>query len=82
VFIRSEALFSRGETGGVYDRGRVTEPRGKPGRPPLDKDDPSVTVTVSLPSKQYDELYTRAQRADVSIPEIIRRHLRRPEKPQ
>jgi hypothetical protein len=60
-----------------------------PGRPPLDKDDPSVTVTVSLPSKTFDELCTRAQRADVSIPEIIRRdlgallrRLREPEKPR
>jgi hypothetical protein len=48
----------------------------KPGRPPLDKADPSVRVGVSMPSKQFDELDKRAKRAEVSVPEIIRRDLK------
>jgi Ribbon-helix-helix protein, copG family. len=46
-----------------------------PGRPPLDYHDPSARVTISLPSKQLDEYCKRAQRDDVSVPEIIRREL-------
>lgn len=46
-----------------------------PGRPPLDEDDPSVSVTVSMPSKQFREYCRRAQREDVPVPEIIRRDL-------
>jgi len=46
-----------------------------PGRPPLDDDDPSVPVSISLPSKQFDEYSKRALREDVSVPEIIRREL-------
>jgi hypothetical protein len=46
-----------------------------PGHPPLDDDDPSVQVCVSMPSKQFDEYSKRALRDDVSVPEIIRRDL-------
>jgi hypothetical protein len=46
-----------------------------PGRPPLDDEDPSVHVGVTIPSKQYDEYCRRALREDVSVPEIIRRDL-------
>lgn len=46
-----------------------------PGRPPLDENDPSVRVGVSLPAKQFDELCKRAIREDASVPEIIRRLL-------
>jgi hypothetical protein len=46
-----------------------------PGRPPLDERDPSARVTISLPSKQLDGYCKRAQRDDVSVPEIIRRDL-------
>ena len=49
--------------------------RTHPGRPPLDDDDPSVSVSISLPSKQFDTYCKRAQREDVSVPEIIRRDL-------
>lgn len=45
----------------------------KPGRPPLDKDDPSVPVTVCLPSKKFDELCAIARRQDQSLPEVVRR---------
>lgn len=46
-------------------------------RPPLDKNDPSVTVQVTVPSKQYDALCQRAIKAAVSVPEIIRRDLKK-----
>jgi hypothetical protein len=51
----------------------MNEPRR--GRPPLDDGDPSVKVCVSLPSRQYDDVYERAQRERVSVPEVIRRAL-------
>ena len=43
------------------------------GRPPLDADDPSVTVNVRLPSKVYDKVYQAAQRERCGVPEVIRR---------
>lgn len=52
----------------------TTAKRG--GRRPLDAHDVSVHVSVSLPSKQVDELRERAQRERVSVPEMIRRDLR------
>jgi hypothetical protein len=45
------------------------------GRPPLDDADRSVPVHVKMPSRQYDDLYERAQRDRVSVPEVIRRAL-------
>jgi hypothetical protein len=45
------------------------------GRPPLDATDPSVRVGLSLPAKQFDALCAEAQRAAVSVPEMIRRLL-------
>jgi hypothetical protein len=51
-------------------------PPNRPGRPPLDKDDPSVSVCVRFPAKVYDRVYARAQRDRVSIPEVIRRQVR------
>jgi len=47
----------------------------KRGRPPLNDDDPSVKVEVSMPSKQVDAYCQRALREDVSVGEIIRRDL-------
>jgi hypothetical protein len=49
--------------------------RTHPGRPPLDDDDTTVEVGVSLPSKQFDAYAKRALREAVSVPEIIRREL-------
>jgi hypothetical protein len=43
------------------------------GRPPLDRSDPSVSVHVRVPTRQYDAVYERAQAARVSVPEFIRR---------
>lgn len=36
-----------------------------------------MSVHVKLPSRQYDDAYQRALAARVSVPEIIRRDLRR-----
>jgi len=52
----------------------VADPK-RPGRPPLDRADPSVQVCVSVPSQQYDSLYRSARDARVSVPEVIRRSL-------
>ena len=47
----------------------------KPGRRPVDPNDISVYVGVTLPSKQFDKFSRLALRHDVSVPEIIRRQL-------
>jgi len=49
----------------------------RPGRPPLDRADPSTTVCLSLPSKRYDALYRQAATRRVSVPELIRQSLSR-----
>jgi hypothetical protein len=54
-------------------------PKGGPrrrGRPPLDPNDPSVSVTVRFPGAQYDELYAQARAARTSIPRVIRAAVR------
>lgn len=50
--------------------------RTHPGRPPIDDDDPSERVCISLPSKEFTAYRRRAAQEDVSVPEIIRRDLR------
>ena len=50
---------------------------GRIGRPPLDPDSPSVRVSLSVPARQYDELYAKAQRERVSVPELMRRSFMR-----
>jgi hypothetical protein len=56
--------------------------RTHPGRPPLDDDDPSEHICLSVPGKQFDELDARARRARVTIQEIIRRDLERQQPPK
>lgn len=56
--------------------------RTHPGRPPVDDDDESVEVGVTFPLRQYDGYARRALRADVSIPEIIRRDLKEKRQPR
>ena len=46
------------------------------GRPPLDAGDPSVQVTIALPSKHFDAFCALARRHQVSVPEIIRQAMR------
>jgi len=48
------------------------------GRPPLDPLDPSIKVTISLPTKQFDRYCAAARRQDMSLPEVIRRALSEP----
>lgn len=45
----------------------------KPGRKPLDANDRSVYVGLTLPSKKFDELCAEATRQGTSLPEVIRR---------
>lgn len=49
--------------------------RPHPGRPPIDDEDTSVEVGVTLPATQFDAYAKQALREDVSVPEIIRRAL-------
>jgi hypothetical protein len=48
----------------------------KPGRPRLDEHDESVGVHVRMTAKQYDDVFDRARRERVTVPEIIRRDVR------
>jgi len=52
-----------------------------PGRPPLDKDDPSVPVSVSFPSKQLRLAEADARRERITVQEWIRRVMRRASTP-
>lgn len=45
------------------------------GRPPLDADEASVPVHLTVTARMYDDAYRRAQAARVSVPEILRRDL-------
>jgi hypothetical protein len=54
----------------------VNKPRG---RPPLDPDSPSVGASVRLSAREYDALADRARRNGISVAELIRRDLRRPD---
>jgi len=47
----------------------------KPGRKPLDPNDPSKMVCLKMPSRQYDQLYAQAQRERITIGDVIRREL-------
>ena len=47
------------------------------GRRSLDGEERSVSVTVVVPPKQFDDLCREAFREQVSVPEIIRRKIRR-----
>jgi hypothetical protein len=55
----------------------------RPGRPPLDVRDPSITVGFRVPTKKYDEFYAHARAARMSVSEYLRDQLstkRRPSK--
>jgi hypothetical protein len=49
--------------------------RRRGGRPPLDPTDRSVSLTLRVPSKQYDRLCADAQRERCTVPELVRRSL-------
>jgi len=44
----------------------------KPGRPPLDLDDPSAKITLTLPSKQLDDLCVQAKQERRTLAEHMR----------
>lgn len=46
------------------------------GRPRVDVGDGTMYVSVALPVKQFDALCQQAQRAQVSLPEVIRQKIR------
>ncbi len=48
----------------------------RPGRPPLDRVDRSVVVSLAMPGRVFDHVYARAQFERLTVPEIIRRALR------
>jgi hypothetical protein len=68
------------------ENGRVERPdvgefmadtqRPGPGRPPL-VGDPPARVHVTVPSADYDRAYVVAQREGISVPQLLRRGLRR-----
>lgn len=43
-----------------------------PGRPPLDVDDPSVKLTLTLPSKQLDDLCVQAKEHRQTVAAYLR----------
>jgi hypothetical protein len=47
-------------------------PPKRRGRPPLDPDNPSVTLNVRMPARQLDELYRRAYQMRGSVPQLVR----------
>ena len=47
------------------------------GRPSLDPSDPSVRLTLTLPTKRYDAVYRTATAARQSVPEYLRAMLSR-----
>ena len=46
------------------------------GRPPLDRADPSVVVSVAMPGRAFDLICRRAHAERLTVPEVIRRTLR------
>ena len=56
---------------------KVPTPRRR-GRPPLDAADPhAVSVQVRLPPREYDAMHQRASAQRVTVPELLRRAVRR-----
>ncbi len=53
-------------------------PTRRPGRPPLDGEDASVSVSFRVSTSQYDDLYRRAQRERRTVSEQLRRDLGKP----
>lgn len=53
--------------------------RHRTGRPPLDHQGPSRRISFRTTARKYDDLYHQAQRERVSIGEMIRRCLPKPD---
>jgi hypothetical protein len=54
---------------------RIRDVAKRNGRP-LDPDDPSVSVHVRVPSREYDAIATQALREGLSVAEVLRRQLK------
>ena len=54
----------------------MTDPPKRYGRPPLDKADPSVQVSFSLPSKELAAVSERARQDRVTVQDWLRRVVR------
>lgn len=52
-------------------------PHRKSGPKPLDPTDPSCELCLALPSKQFAALTARARAEQITVPEVIRRHIYR-----
>jgi hypothetical protein len=44
----------------------------RPGRPPLDRDDPSVQMSLRLPARQYEALCRAATVYRTTVPDLVR----------
>jgi hypothetical protein len=51
--------------------------RRRVGRPPIDPDDESVKLSLTIPAKRYDELCSDARRHRMTLPDLVRRLLTR-----
>lgn len=51
-------------------------PKRKPGRPRIDPTDRTISFSVKLPSKQYDEIYAQSRRTRETMNAWIRRTLK------
>lgn len=51
--------------------------RSHPGRPAIDDDQTPARVHVTVSASDYDRAYERATREGTSVPELLRRGLRR-----
>lgn len=49
----------------------------RPGRPPLDANDDSTSVSLKVPAKLYEQVCQLADRQRIKPPELIRRAMRR-----
>jgi hypothetical protein len=63
------------------DRFLMPEPK-KPGRPPLEPNQRSADVHVSLPAHTYDRVYEHAAKARTSVPHVIRQLVDRAFQPE
>ena len=70
-----EPAAKNGLAGGVTIAPTMTN--GKPGRRPLDPTDETTRVCVTLPSKMFADVKVRADAADITVPEQMRRDLNR-----
>lgn len=52
--------------------------RTGPGRPRLEDDEESVSVSVRFPTSTYESLYQQAQKDRTTVSEVVRQQVTRP----